>query len=451
MTSPVQTLDRSLFREVLTARTSAEDWTRWFKDLHVSVTASGVVVEAPSQFVANQVVNRFLPEVESAARSAGGRHAVREVHVKVNPSPSRSESHPPSPIRGGDSRPVAKSPPSPVHPTNLHRFDNFEVDRSSQFAFAAAQAVTDYPGQQYNPLFIYASVGLGKTHLLHAIAHAARQTRPGMEILYSTSEQFVQDFVRSVNKRQMQRFRKKFRQVDMLLVDDLQFLEGKEQTLEEFLWTLDSLQGYGKQIVLASDRGPSDLKNIGERVRSRISAGLITEITPPAIDTRLAILSRRQQNSAHRLEDEVLLLIAEHIPNNIRNLISAHRQLAAYSKLTSAPITPQTAVRQLAPISQSFSLPHTPESIMAVCAQAFDTTVEEILHRNRRPAPSIARQVAMYLARQITDLPFARIGQSFQRGHSTVITAHRKVLSRISHDSRFAERVTAIHKAIHNS
>jgi chromosomal replication initiator protein len=324
------------------------------------------------------------------------------------------------------------------------------VDSSNLFAYAAASSVADHPGENYNPLFIYGGSGLGKTHLLLAVAQGAHQYHRGLTVRYCTSEGFVQEFIRSVSKRKMEAFRRRFRAVDMLIMDDFQFLQGKEQSLEEFFWTLDSLQTAGKHVVLGCDRPPRDLDGVSPRTRSRISAGLITELAPPSFETRMAILQRLQRDQNTPLGDDVLGIVADRVTDNIRDLIAAMQQLHAYAKLTKMPVTPQAALHQLVPMSGLPPLQQTPERILAICADAFDTTIDEILHHNRRPLPTVARQVAMYLVREVTDLPFSRIGSTFKRGHSTIISAHRRVLDQMSRDQRFAEQVTAIYEAVNN-
>lgn len=449
MTPPAPSLDRTLFKKVLTEHTSPDDWSRWFKDIQVSLTSSEILLSAPSRFVANQVTTRFLSQVESAAKTAG---AGTSSQVRVTVSSDRPEpvarSRRPSPdLR----KPPPAEDPKSRHPTNHHRFDTFHVGPSNLFAYAAATCVAENADNRYNPLYIYGSSGLGKTHLLLAIANRARRDRPDLPVRYCTSEQFVHEFIQCVTKRQMEAFRRQFRQVGMLIVDDFQFLQGKTQTLEEFFWTFDSLYSEGKQVILGCDRPPRDLDGVADRTRSRISAGLVTELVPPDFDTRLAILHRLEQGSQQSLEEEVLRIIADRFPDNIRDLVSAVRQLQAYSSLTNLPVTPESALQQLAPIADLPSLPVTPASIIKACADAYGTTIEEILHHNRRPLPSAARQVAMYLTREITGLPFARIGSAFDRGHSTVLAAHRRVQSRLSADNRFVHRVTAIYDAINNS
>ncbi len=450
MTTATQSIDRALFREVLTARTSPADWSRWFKDLQIRPTPSEILLVAPSQFVANQVVSRFLAEVESAVRTAGAASR-SDIRVTVN---SNHRGHP-SPTT--DHRPPTgsvKSPPPtrpPRHPSTHHRFDNFEVGPSNLLAHAASTSVAENPGESYNPLFIYGASGLGKTHLLLAIVHRARERRPDLTVRYCTSERFVQEFIRSVSKRRMEKFRSRYRQVDLLVVDDFQFLQGKAQTLEEFFWTLDSLQQKGNHVVIGCDRSPRELEAVADRTRSRVSAGLITEITAPTGDTRMAILQALNDRGPITLTDDVLQIVADHITNNIRDLASALRQLHAYANLTNLPVTPDTVAQQLAPLSGLRSVQRTPEKIIAVCADVFETSVEDILNYNRRPIPSAARQVAMYLTRQITGLPFARIGVVFHRGHSTVLSAHRRVTSQISRDRGFADRVNTIYERIHSS
>ncbi len=444
-----RTIDRSVFREVLTAHTSPADWSRWFKDLHIQLTGSEILLVAPSRFVANQVAGRFLSEVKSAVRTAGAADP-SGIRVTVDPNPA-----PPCPAPAITPLPAAqpRSQPRrrPRHPSTHHRFDNFKVGSSNLLAHAAATSVAESPGARYNPLYIYGASGLGKTHLLLALAQRAKEHRADLLVRYSTSERFVQEFIECVSKRQMHSFRRRFREVDMLILDDFQFLQGKEQTLEEFYWTLDCLHQGGKQVVLGCDRAPRELDAIADRTRSRISAGLIAEVTPPTLETRIAILEALNRLGPVFLTDDVLHMVAEHITKNIRDLASALRQLNAYAQLTNQPITPDTVCRQLEPLSGQPAIPRTTESIIAACARVFETTVEEILDHNRRPVPTQARQVAMYLARQITGLPFARIGAVFLRGHSTVLSAHRRVADQISRDPRFAHRITDIYNLIHNS
>ena len=454
MTAPAPRLDRTLFRQTLTAHTSPDDWSRWFKDIEISLTPSEILLKAPSRFVASQVSNRFLSQVESAAKTAGAGQACR-VRVTVKPlAPLRRQGES---LRHGVDRSSPSVPPDKPglpesrlrHPSNHYRFENFEVGSSNLFPYAAASSVADKPGALYNPLFIYGGSGLGKTHLLLAIAYRSRQ-RPGLTVRYCSSESFVQEFIRSVGKRDMDAFRRRYREIDMLIIDDFQFLQGKKQSLEEFFWTFDSLHQSGGHVVLGCDRPPRDLDGVDARTRSRISAGLIAELVPPGFETRMSILRRLQQDIPTPLGDDVLSIIATHLTDNVRDLVGALQQLQAYGKLTERPVTAEAALQQLAPMSGLPPLRHTPEAIISACAAAFETTVDEILHHNRRPIPSAARQVAMYLVREITGLPFARIGQAFNRGHSTVLSAHRRVLAQISRDQTFAKRVTAIYNAVHS-
>ncbi len=449
LTSTAATIDRSVFRQVLTARTSAAEWSRWFKDLHIELTSSEILLVAPSRFVANQVASRFLAEVESAVRTAG---AAGPSGIRVTFDPN-SATRPPPPGPSKRRLPTREAKPSPRsrHPTSHHRFDNFEVGTSSLLAHAAATSVAEKPGRHYNPLFIYGASGLGKTHLLLALAHRAKENQPDLRVRYCTSERFVQEFIESVTKRRMQPFRRRFREVDMLILDDFQFLRGKEQTLEEFYWTLDCLLQGGNQVVLGCDRSPRELDAVADRIRSRVSAGLIAELTSPNLETRLVILEALNHRGPVLLSDDVLQMVAEHITDNIRDLASALRQLHAYAQLTNQPVTPETVCRQLAPLSGRPPMPRTPETIVATCADFFETSVDEILAHNRRPVPSEARQIAMYLTRQITGLPYARIGAVFHRQHSTVLSAHRRVASQISRDPRFANQVTTVYNLIHSS
>ena len=448
MNLPSTRFDHNVFRKVLTASTSTDSWSRWFKDLLVSPNTSEIVVEAPSRFVANQVKTRFLREVEDAARSAGAGTSPLGVRVTVNKSDAARPSNgraPTAPVESGNK---PQESPTRRHPSNFHRFDTFEVGPSNRFAHAAAWTVAEDPGV-YNPLFIYGASGVGKSHLLYAIANHARRRHPSLVIRYCTSEAFVQSFIQCVGRRQMDDFRRRFRQVDMLLLDDFQFLEGKEQTLEEFFWTFNSLHQDGKQIVLGCDRPPRDLVAMEERIRSRVTGGLLADVAPPCLETRLAILRRLNANYPQPLPPEVLSMIAERITDNIRDLQSALHRLSAYSKLVNQPLTSQRASELLTPLTGFSRSAPTPERIIASCAKAFDTSVAEILDRNRRPIPSAARRVAMYLTRELTNLSYPRIGKAFGRDHSTVISAYRGTLSQMSTNKGFAERVSAIHSSLH--
>lgn len=451
MTLTASHIDRSVFRDVLTANTSPDDWSRWFKDLQIQMTPSETLLVAPSRFIAHQVTTRFLADVESAARAAG---AVGPGGMRVTVAPaSRPRPHvaPDPVVVQQPERPPHPSPPKSRHPSSHHRFDNFEVGPSNLLAHAAAASVARDPGGDYNPLYIYGASGLGKTHLLLAIAHRVRRDNPDLKVRYSTSEQFVQQFIQSISNRAMDSFRNRYRKLDILILDDFQFLQGKEQTLEEFFWTFDSLYQRGKHVVLGCDRSPRELNAIADRTRSRVSAGLITRIGSPDLDTRMAILRSLNERSSTPLPDEVLQIVGNRITNNIRDLASALQQLQAYTQLTNLPVTADTVIQQLAPLSRRLSTPRSPDNIISVCAEAFNTSVEEMLDYNRRPVPSEARQVAMYLTRQLTGMPFARIGAAFNRGHSTILSAHRRVSAQIAGDARFADRVTAIYNLIHNS
>ncbi len=448
MNPPPTLFDHNVFRKVLTARTSTDSWSRWFKDLQVSPNTSEIVVEAPSRFVANQVKTRFIRQVEEAARSAGAGTSPLGVRVTVNKTGASRSSNGQAGVAQVKAGGKAPESPAKHHPSNFHRFDTFEVGPSNRFAHAAAWTVAEDPGI-YNPLFIYGASGVGKSHLLYAIANHARKRHPSLVIRYCTSEAFVQSFIQCVGRRQMEDFRRRFRRVDMLLLDDFQFLEGKEQTLEEFFWTFNSLQQDGNQIVLSCDRPPRDLTAIEDRIRSRVTGGLLADVAPPCLETRLAILHRLNADYPRPLPDDVLSMVAERIIDNIRDLQSALRRLSAYSRLVNQPLTPQSASELLAPLLGFSPSAPTPEQIIAACAKAFETSVAEILDRNRRPIPSAARRVAMYLARELTDLSYPRIGKAFGRDHSTVISAYRGTLSQLSTNKRFAKQVSDIHSSLH--
>ncbi len=315
-----------------------------------------------------------------------------------------------------------------------YTFDTFVVGTNNRLAHAASLAVTENPAHAYNPLFIYGGVGLGKTHLLHALGHAAKDR--GMSVLYVSSEWFTNDLINAIRSQQTEAFRLKYRNNDVLLVDDIQFIAGKERTQEEFFHTFNALHSAGKQIVVSCDRPPKALVALEDRLRSRFGWGLIADVQPPAFETRIAILRAKAEGSVPPLPDEVLTYIAHKIPSNIRELEGALNRVMAYAKLMHTPLTLETAERALENI-----LAHTadlsPERILKEVAQHFRLSEEQLIGRGRARSISVPRQLAMFLIREETDASLPQIGQILGgRDHTTILHGCDRISSQIETDEQ---------------
>jgi chromosomal replication initiator protein len=320
--------------------------------------------------------------------------------------------------------------------TSLNRrytFDTFVIGASNRFAHAAALAIAEAPARAYNPLFIWGESGLGKTHLLHAAGNYAQRLFPGMRVKYVSTEEFTNDFINSLRDDRKVAFKRSYRDVDVLLVDDIQFIEGKEGIQEEFFHTFNTLHNANKQIVISSDRPPKQLATLEDRLRTRFEWGLITDVQPPELETRIAILRKKAQMERLSVPDEVLELIASSIERNIRELEGALIRVTAFASLNRTPIDKALAeivLRDL--IADASTMQISAATIMAATAEYFDTTVEELRGPGKTRALAQSRQIAMYLCRELTDLSLPKIGQAFGRDHTTVMYAQRKILSEMA-------------------
>ncbi|MBB4853969.1 chromosomal replication initiator protein [Mycobacteroides chelonae] len=309
-----------------------------------------------------------------------------------------------------------------------YTFESFVIGASNRFSHAAAVAVSEAPARAYNPLFIWGESGLGKTHLLHAAGNYAQRLFPGMRVKYVSTEEFTNDFINSLRDDRRVAFKRSYRDIDVLLVDDIQFIEGKEGIQEEFFHTFNTLHNANKQIVISSDRPPKGLATLEDRLRTRFEWGLITDVQPPELETRIAILRKKAQMDRLDVPDDVLELIASRIERNIRELEGALIRVTAFASLNKSPIELSLAeivLRDLIPDSNAIQI--SAATIMAVTAEYFDTTVEELRGPGKTRALAQARQIAMYLCRELTDLSLPKIGQTFGRDHTTVMYADKKV------------------------
>ena len=331
-------------------------------------------------------------------------------------------------------------------------FDDFVVGTSNRFATAAAQAVAATPGRSYNPLFIYGDAGLGKTHLLHAIANYVRDHYPTHRVRYVSLEVFMNHFVEAIRNKTQAQFKQHYREIDVLLIDDIQFMEGKEGLQEEFFHTFNSLHQGGGQIVLSSDRPPDAINTLEDRLKSRFKMGLITDIQPPDVETRLAILRKKAEDTPGDFEisPEVLLFIAENITDNIRELEGALTRVTAYANLDQVPITEtlaKTILQDL--INSNQPLPITPDVILSKTSEMYGFSIDELIGGSRRRPLVTARQISMYIFRELTELSYPAIAKEFGgRDHTTVIHAVDKISQLMAERREIYDQVTALTTAV---
>ena len=308
-------------------------------------------------------------------------------------------------------------------------FETFVIGNSNRFAHAAAQAVANDPAHAYNPLFLYGGVGLGKTHLMHAIGNRIKQNNPSMKVLYTSSEKFTNEIINSIQNKTTEAFRQKYRNIDCLIIDDIQFLKGKEQTQVEFFHTFNALKDADKQIIISSDRPPREIETLEDRLRSRFDQGLTADIQTPDLETRMAILRTKAASDNIVLPTEVITLLATNIATNIREIEGAYNKIVAYTSLMHMPITVETAQKVLSDMGNDCKTRTiTYEGIIKVVADHYNVKQDELFNKKRTQNIAFPRQVAMYLCRELADLSYPRIGELFGgRDHTTVIHAYEKI------------------------
>jgi chromosomal replication initiator protein len=400
----------------------------------------GLVVAVPNDFTRDWIESHFRTFIAAAATDLAGRPLGVSFDVSDSLAPvSGVESGPPA----GSARPAEAPPgvPRDLAEPELnakYTFDLFVIGSSNRFAHAAALAVAEAPAQAYNPLFIYGGTGLGKTHLLQAIGHYVRQHSRRLTMRYVTSETFMNDFIDSLRDKRIEGFKRRYRNYDVLLIDDIQFFEGKERIQEEFFHTFNSLYEGGAQIVISSDRPPREIATLEERLRSRFEWGLLTDIQAPDLETRIAILRKKVTTEGIAVTDpEVLTFIAGRVSSNIRELEGALTRVVAFSSLTDRPMTVDLAEHVLKDVFPKGDPPPevTIPRIQQLVSERFGVTVDELVSPRRSQAVAYPRQVAMYLSRELTDSSLPKIGKEFGgRDHTTVIHATSKITRLIRED-----------------
>jgi len=436
------------------AQLAEATWNTWFQGVHaLEVTDDALVLGVPSSVALERIRTSYLGLLNDAAQALTGVPLSTELIVDT--APRREEFVEidvlvPVP-QAGDDRPRTPTEELPLYSgmslNPRYTFDQFVIGASNRFAHAAALSVAESPARSYNPLFIYGPAGLGKTHLLHAIGHHVRELFSSKRVRYVSTETMMNEFVEAMRSKGMPGFKRRYREVDVLLVDDIQFLERTEQLQEEFFYTFNDLHSRGSQIVISSDRPPKSIATIEDRLRSRFEWGLITDIQPPEFETRLAIL-RKKAESEHLdgIPDSVLAFIAENVVDNVRELEGSLIRVAAYSSLHRVPLTDEVARAVLADLLPA-TRPRviTPVLILEETAKMFGWTVEDLCGRSRRRPLVTARQIGMYVFRELTDYSYPKIAEEFGgRDHTTVMHACEKIRAQMAERRVVFEQVNEL-------
>jgi chromosomal replication initiator protein len=436
------------FRRTLRQSLPDGAWDRWFGTLDHDEVGDELRLLTTSDLHTRRLRDRYLPLIEQAASRVYG-----EVDIAIETS-ARPQLDLGEPLRvaPGSVSSVEHTPTPAAGPSLMMRytFENFVVGSSNRFAHAAAQAVAEQPGEHYNPLFIHGGAGLGKTHLLHAVGHLAHELNPHRVVRYVTSENFLNDFIDAIRERRVDSFKARYRTIDILLLDDVQFLEGKENILEEFFHTFNTLYESGKQMVISSDRHPRNLASLEDRLRSRFEWGLLTDIQAPDVETRIAILEKNARQAPVPVPADVLHYIASSVSDNIRELEGALTRVTADARLNNRHVSLSRAQELLADIASRNRVVDGP-GIISVVAENFGFHPDDMTSPGRAQPLATARQIAMYLCREYTDDSLVQIGRHFNRDHSTIVHGIDRVKQLIQTDRSVLDKVNELSQRLRTS
>ena len=424
----------ALAKEGIRTQMPSMMFNRWIGVLDPVLVKNGIfVLEAPDDMVKNTITEYYMEHVRNAIQKADPEildvllivPSQRKDFVRVLPEEDTLNS-------------LTLNP--------QYTFDTFVVGKSNSFAHAACVAVVEAPGRAYNPLFLYGGVGLGKTHLMHAIGHAMKNVNPSARVVYVTSEMFTNDLIEALRAGKNVEFRQRYRNVDLLMIDDIQFIAGKQSVQEEFFNTFNTLHNAGKQIVISSDRPPKEIKELEERLSSRFEWGLVADIQVPDLETRIAILRNRAQNKHVEIDDEIINFIAENIVDNIRKLEGSLNRVIAYATIRRLPITmslAKEAMKEMLPKKKEIEI--TPDRIKEVVADYYSVPLESMMSQRRDKEVVMPRQIAMYFCHTLLSLPYKRISFLFDRNdHTTAISACNKIEQMIDCEPSFKETIESI-------
>ncbi len=434
----------------LKGQVSDQVFETWLRPLRfVSREGSLLLVATPHKFFKQWIEENFLPQLEETARKEMGMDVSLEIVVggdeeaegdRISAAPPLLLEEPAEDAAGRRGRRNGALNPR-------YTFDLFVVGAGNQFAHAAAFAVASDPARSYNPLFIYGGVGLGKTHLLHAIGNRAVERNPRLKMCYITAEKFTNELIYSLRTNRMPDFKEKYRNVDMLLVDDVQFIAGKQRTQEEFFHTFNDLYSSHKQIVVTSDKFPKEIPDLEERIQSRFEWGLVADIQPPDMETRMAILNRKADADHIQLPEDVALLLATSIKNNIRELEGSLIRIGAHASLTKREINLDLAKEVLAKVLSTAGREISPEAILKAVSDHFGVKPADMRSNRKHKVVALPRQVAMYLMRQLTKASYPDIGKRFgSRDHSTVMYGVKMIEKKIRDDVSLKNSIDALRK-----
>ncbi len=412
-------------QSTLKEQIGSTSYDTWLSSLRAIDKDTGtLVLQAPDEFFKNWIIEHYAPAIERCLNAEAGR----EVDLEFEVNGQLMAVPPQKLLQSFEKQFDQTTPKTTVHLNPRFLFENFVVGPSNRFAFAAAQAVAEAPAKMYNPFFIYGPVGLGKTHLMQSITHEVARKHPALKVCYLSSEQFTNELINAIRHRSADSFRQKYRTIDVLLIDDIHFIAGKESTQEEFFHTFNVLHDNRKQIIICSDRPPKEIAHLEERLVSRFNWGLIADVQPPDYETRVAILRKKLELESVKVPDDVLIFIASEIKTNIRELEGALLRVVAYSMLEEKPVNLSIAKSVLKDMVKETVKTISVDMVQKEVAGFFNISLNDLKNKSRHKNVVVPRQVAMYLSRKLTTHSLPEIGAAFGgKDHTTILHAVKKV------------------------
>ena len=423
------------------------EFRTWFSNVTLLGIEDGAfMIGVPTNFARDWIRSHYSGVIENSLQQLGVANPRLGFQLLPSKVPEQQDIFSAQPEPAAEATPVRTSAPQ-LNPKYV--FTNFIVGENNNFAHAAALAVAEAPGKAYNPLFLYGDAGLGKTHLMNAVGHAVAERYPSMSIEYVTTEAFTNDLITAIREDRMMHFRDRYRSIDVLLIDDIQFIAGKERTQEEFFHTFNALYESGKQLIMSSDRPPKDIPTLENRLRSRFEWGLITDIQAPELETRIAILAMNAEYRGVKVPPDVIDYIARHVTSNVRELEGALVRAIVYSSMSQQPLNRQTVAKALSDVFAPSDLQLTMNDIVQKTAEHFSVRPDDVKGKSRRQELVVPRQIAMFLIRELTPHSFPEIGSYFSgRDHSTVMYAVNKVQAQVDKGDPIAREVRTLKETL---